>query len=132
MPEEPRFRSGDIRWLMDVYTFDGAYLGNVLWIRAEQRGNRTASPTPLSEPGRFDGEAIGPMPTQALGNTGPHVQSGQFDYATGAPRGSALEGGSMLVGKYFGLIGRHWISLDDVQTVSLERVILRTRSSEYV
>ncbi len=119
------FDRRDIRPAMDVYTRDNVYLGAV---RAVIPG-----PTPtLGDPGprgaressAVSGEALGPSPTRAIGNRGPDTQSARAAYATAPDGARPLGVGALIVGRWWGLVGRRTIPLDAVQTVSLERVIL--------
>lgn len=126
------FSRSDIRPAMDVYTLDNAYLGAVLAVSS-------GPPSPERErvfddarqSGTSNGEQLGPMPTQQIGNPGPANQSARSLYATTVQtdRGS-LGQGTLEVGRWFGLVGRRTIPLDAVQTVSLERVILKLRKSD--
>jgi len=83
------FSEQDLRPGKDVFSADGTYLGTVVWVtlkplppnsrfRGEEKqglGYEHAHPP-------FSGEAIGPMPTAALGNSGPYRQSSATGYAT--------------------------------------------------
>ena len=115
----------DIRRGMDVYTRDNVYLGSVLEARpgpafSEQAG---AGPRPeeASEP---NGELLGPMPTAPLGNPAPQQQGAARGYAASPDGARPLGRGTLRVGRWPGP-GVRTISLDEVQTVSLERVVLR-------
>ncbi len=125
------FNRRDIRKTMDVYTSDNVYLGTVLAVtagvpvRLEQ--NAAPPPDPRSE---VNGELLGPMPTMAVGNLGPLNQGAQGGYATVADSTDVLGAGSLVVGKWWSLRGRYVIPLDAVQTVSLERVILRVSKDQ--
>lgn len=69
----------------DVFDAVGAYLGTVVWVRGRRRTQDSAPATRAPHDGSpFSGEAIGPMPTTALGNTGPRSQSPATAYATSA------------------------------------------------
>ena len=125
------FDRRDIRPGMDVYTHNNVYLGNILSI---QPGLATGD-NPIAEGARVkghplhgstsSGELLGPMPTQPLGNRAPIVQSSHAGYAATADNARSLGQGHLTVGKWYGLLGKQIISLDRVQTVSLERVVLR-------
>ncbi len=117
---------------MDVYTLDNAYLGTVQGVipgpstppAVEPHAGRPAA---VEDGGwsELDGERLGPVPTQPLGNSGPLRQSARARYAT-APDGAPPIGRGLLqVGGRWGLAGRRTIPLELVQTVSLERVVLR-------
>jgi hypothetical protein len=125
------FDHRDIRKAMDVYTLDNAYLGTVLAITP-------GSPTTDLQPSRgrsqqqsiVSGEMLGPMPTQPLGNPGPRTQSAALHYATGSDSARPIGRGTIEVGKWWGLVGRRTIPLEDIQTVSLERVVLKRQLSD--
>ena len=70
------------------------------------------------------------MPTQPLGNPGPSTQSAHALYAVQSDGAEPLGRGAIEVGKWWGLVGRRTIPLDAVQTVSLERVVLRLKQAE--
>lgn len=126
------FTVRDIRRAMDVYTRDNVYLGTVLEVipgPAVPDGEPELSPDVLQS-SAVSGELLGPMPTQPLGNRGPANQSARARYAIGQASAKPIGRGAIRVGKFGGLVGRREISLDAVQTVSLERVILRLRSDE--
>ncbi len=119
------FDRRDIRPAMDVYTRDDVYLGTV----------RAIIPGPIAPPGArapkgacqssaVGGEALGPAPTREIGNRGPDTQSARAAYATAPDGARPLGAGALVVGRWWGLVGRRTIPLDAVQTVSLERVVL--------
>jgi hypothetical protein len=116
---------------MDVYTIDNDYLGTVLAVRRGPAGvDAPRRPEPARESSAISGERLGPAPTEALGNFGPRSQSARSLYAT-QPDGSELLGaGSLLVGRWWGLLGCREIPLKAVQAVSLERVVLRLRADQ--
>lgn len=67
----------------DVFDAEGTYLGTVVWVRDRRRTQGSAPAARASQAGpSFSGEAIGPMPTAALGNAGPRSQSPGTAYAT--------------------------------------------------
>lgn len=84
------FDGRELRRGKDVFDADGVYLGTVVWVVTDTRAqpDRTASgQTPRDDVDRepvFSGESIGPMPTAALGNTGPDSQARATTYATTA------------------------------------------------
>ena len=125
------FDRHDIRTSMDVYTLDNVYLGTVLRIK---EGSATAAreqvPADALQSSAVSGELMGPMPTAPIGNHAPRVQSAANRYATASAGEPPLGAGAIAVGRWWGLLGHRTIPLDDVQTVSLERVVLRLRSDE--
>ncbi len=124
------FNHRDIRVLMDVWTADNEYLGSVRRVLAAGISMHTRIETPDQQVSGFSGEALGLVPTQALGSSGPVMQAAHAAYAT-SPDGAGLLGaGTMTVGHWAGLIGRRSIALDFVQSVSLERVTLRVTRAE--
>lgn len=131
------FDSRDIRPMMDVYTKDNLYLGSVLAMtpgtlptNGKHGVERAHAAHKHVEGSDFSGEMLGPVPTQTIGNTGPIVQSARANYASQPDDAILLGHGSITVGKWYGLLGRHTIPLDAVQTVSLERVVLRLMKNE--
>ena len=128
------FDSRDIRPSMDVYTLDNAYLGTVLAVvpGPEPPVGETEEqvPAPDHQASAISGELLGPMPTQTIGNPGPRTQSAGAFYATRADGARRLGRGVLKVGKWWGLAGRRTIPLDAVQTVSLERVVLKVTQDE--
>jgi hypothetical protein len=125
------FDRRDIRTAMDVYTRDNVYLGTVL---AVIPGPQDRAGEPVAAGARqtsaVNGELLGPMPTQTIGNPGPSTQSAHALYAVEPDSAQPLGKGALVAGKWWGLIGRRTIPLDDVQSVSLERVILKQRQDE--
>ncbi len=125
------FNRHDIRRSMDVYTCDNIYMGTVLSVTAGSPANpgERSAPEP-AEASEVSGELLGPMPTLPVGNLGPVNQGARAGYATGAGSPDVPGPGSLTAGKWWGLLGRYVIPLDAVQTVSLERVILRVSKDE--
>lgn len=125
------FDQRDIRPGMDVYTLDNTYLGTVLAVIARPA---TATPEQVAATARqssaVNGELLGPMPTQPIGNPGPRHQSAAMAYATPAPDAQPLGQGAIVVGRWWGLRDRRVIPLEQVQTVALERVVLRQRAAQ--
>ncbi len=127
----------DIRRGMDVYTLDNAYLGSIVRVEPGPAGRDRAA-APPAESSVLSGEALGPMPTAAIGNRGPREQSAANAYAIEGPStGHPLGAGRFRVRRWLArldpgtLIPRsRWIPLELVQTVSLERVVLRVRKAE--
>ena len=124
------FNGHDIRRAMDVYTLDNAYLGTVLAVAAGPASAREQVAPDARQSSAVSGELMGPMPTGPLGNHAPRVQSAANQYATAGPDDQPLGAGTLTVGRWFGPLGRRTIPLGDVQTVSLERVVLRLRADE--
>jgi len=125
------FDRRDIRPSMDVYTLDNAYLGTVLAVVPEPAPQATEStPAPDRETSAISGESLGPMPTQRVGNAGPRTQSARAQYAAQPDDAERLGHGAITVGKWWGLAARRTIPLDAVQTVSLERVVLKLKRDE--
>ena len=125
------FNGHDIRRAMDVYTLDNAYLGTVLGIAANPATAAREQVAPdARQSSTVSGERMGPMPTAPIGNHAPRVQSAANQYATADVGDQPLGAGTLAVGRWFGLLGRRTIPLEDVQTVSLERVVLRKRLDE--
>ncbi len=127
------FRTSDIRRKMDVYTLDGVHLGTVTRvfpgdISAPVAGSGLAGTAGARE---FDGEAIGPAPTRSVGNPGPGTQSPENAYGTRAHSGDGLGNGEIEIATIAGLFGRRRLPLSEVQTVALERVVLRQPASAY-
>lgn len=116
----------DIRPDMDVYTLDNAYLGTVLSILP---GPVMPVEVPVSEDAQqsstISGELLGPAPTKEIGNCGPVSQSAREQYAIAPHPARRIGEGALRVGRWGGLLGRRTIPMDAVQTVSLERVVLR-------
>ncbi len=125
------FDNRDIRPNMDVYTGDNVYLGCVLeTIPGPAIPEGEIVTADAKQASNVNGEAFGPMPTQPIGNSGPITQSAEAGYATAPDSAPALGRGSLIVGKWWGLVGRRTIPIDAVQSVSMERVILRWRGDE--
>ncbi len=121
-----QFDTRDIRLYMDVYTADNVFLGEVRRITprptslaGEQVGESARQASKLS------GERLGPMPTEPIGNPAPRVQSARNLYAAQSDGAKPLGQGMLTVANWSGLIGRRTIPLDAVQTVSMERVVLK-------
>lgn len=123
------FDRRDIRKAMDVYTSDNAYLGTVLTITSGPVDTRERIPATSWQTSLVNGELLGPMPTQPIGNQASIKQSASADYAATADA-PPLGDGTLVVGRWWGLIGRRVIALENVQTVSLERVVLKQRKAE--
>ena len=118
------FDHGDIRPSMDVFTRDNVYLGTVLSVVEGPATPPEGQAPPADVRASVNGELLGPMPTQTIGNRGPTTQSARAGYATAADAARPIGKGAITVGKWWGLGGRRTIPLDDVQSVSLERVIV--------
>jgi len=121
----------DIRTSMDVYTLDNVYLGTVLRIVAAERPpQREPAAVGAVRHSSVSGESLGPMPTQQLGNPGPRTQSAATGYATAPRQSTSLAPASIVVGKWWGVLGRRVVPLDWVQSVSFERIILKWRKDD--
>lgn len=132
MSTGPGFRPSEIRRMMDVYSFDSAYLGSVLWISADgAQSGAPEFPEYLRQESKIGGEELGPAPTRAVGNPGPVTQSARRRYGIGDEDQPRIGNGTMLVGHAFGLMGITRIPLDDIQTVALERIVLRNTADHY-
>src|SRR5436189_4966802 len=91
------FAARDLRRGKDVFDLAGTYLGTVIWVMSKPEDRlplargRERGPGGEGLPEAFSGEAIGPMPTSALGNTGPSSQSPITNYATYPNRADTLD-----------------------------------------
>ena len=119
----------DIRTTMDVYTLDNGYLGTVLSIQGGPPLAHKQILTTARQGSGVSGELLGPMPTQPIGNLASLQQSAGANYAT-AEDTMPIGAGAIVVGRWWGLAGRRVIPLADVQTVSLERVVLKQRMAD--
>ena len=125
------FDRRDIRPSMDVYTLDNAYLGTVLKVIPNAQTAMAEQVAADAHQGStVSGELLGPMPTLPIGNFAARVQSASELYATEPDDAKPLGRGTLEVGQWWGVLGHRTIPLDDVQTVSLERVVLRKRKKE--
>lgn len=125
------FDRRDIRPSMDVYTLDNIYLGSVLGVIAPDVAIPHGRPVEAArQTSAISGELLGPAPTEPIGNPAPRVQSAAARYATGSDGARSLAGGAIWVGKWHGLIGRRLIPIEAIQTVSLERIVLRVTAAE--
>ena len=133
------FDDRDVRRGMDVVTLDDVLLGTIVWIRRGGSRRSVAAPAgAVRQVSARNGEALGPMPTTAVGNRGPTVQGALASFASQGKRaGRPLDGAELLVLRTpIGPDFRHplprlrRIPVSAVQTVSLERVILRVTEAE--
>ncbi len=125
------FDRRDIRPSMDVYTLDNDYLGTVLAVvPGPEPPVKESAPAAGRETSAISGEALGPMPTQPVGNAGPRTQSAHAQYAAQPDDAERLGRGALKIGKWWGLAARRTIPRDAVQTVSLERVVLKLKRDE--
>jgi hypothetical protein len=131
------FDQRDIRRTMDVYTADNVYLGTVLRIESQPDTPSAHTETIDRQPQvfhnpehAFNGEQLGPASTAQMGNQGPTTQSALNKYGASSDAAVAIGRGSLHVGKWWGLAGKHILPLDAVQAVSLERVVLRIRADD--
>jgi hypothetical protein len=140
------FDAPDLRRGMDVFDAAGTYLGTVVWVTSR------ALPRPPDSPARatpahhadqpFSGEAIGPMPTASLGNSGPRSQSPTTAYATssaaarigkhGARRPTELVVLRLLTSLNWSTLRPRVrrIPVSRVQAVSHERIVLAVSESD--
>lgn len=123
------FDDRDIRAWMDVYSFDQVYLGIVLQIRRGAVATQERILPDALQTSSVSGELLGPMPTQPIGNPASRNQSAGAGYAT-TPDAQPIGAGELVVGKWWGLLERRVISIADVLTVSLERVVLSRRAAD--
>lgn len=125
------FDNRDIRRAMDVYTLDNVYLGTVL---AVVPGPVTSTGEQVDPGARqsstVSGEVLGPAPTQSVGNAGPVNQSARAGYSSRPDQARPLGDGFVEVGRWWGVLGRRRIPLESIQTVSLERVLLKQKAAE--
>ena len=134
LPQTHGFRSPEIRRSMDVFGLDGEKVGTIIWVihGPEAASNIPENPPFTPEIRAFDGESLGPAPTREVGNFGPATQTPEHRYGADTTTGEPLGAGAILVGTWYGLFGRRRIALDEVQTVSMERVILRRAARYYL
>ena len=120
----------DVRRSMDVFTRDDVYLGTVLEVVTGRAETEAGVPEEALQASAVNGELLGPAPTAPIGNAGPANQSAGARYGVRSDRAWPLGRGRVVVGRWWGLVGRRVIPLDLVLTVSLERVILEVRPEE--
>lgn len=106
---------------MEVVDREGRRLGEVLRVRGDDAPRAIVTTYPRSA-NSFDGELLGPAPTQAVGNSGPAMQRRDAGYAVRSDGAAAVE--RVLVGRWFGLAGRRWVGEARIVNVSLERVVV--------
>lgn len=134
------FDDRDVRRGMDVFTLDNELVGTVVWIRRGPPrqallGREIDAAVQVSAPG---GESLGPVPTANVGNRGPLTQGALARFGSRADRAArGLNGGELFVLRTpVGPEYRHRlprlrrIPLAAVQTVSLERIVLRVTAAE--
>lgn len=122
------FDRRDIRKTMDVYSYDNVYLGTVLVIT--EGPARRVKHSIASDPSSYvNGELLGPMPTQPIGSEASMRQGAGAHYGIAADA-APIGAGSIVVGRCWGLRQRRIVALDDVQCVSLERIVLKQRAAE--
>ena len=130
------FDTRDLHRRLDVFARDDVYLGTIVKIVAADRPAMRPDASGEQEapaarhPSRVSGELLGPMPTASLGNPGPLSQSAAGGYRTEPDGARSLVGGSIVVGRWWGLVGRRTIRLDQILSLSLERVILKQTYEE--
>ena len=127
----------DIHRPLDVFSRDDVYLGSVLGVvagkvrprdrRSPDRRGREAT----DQDSMVSGELLGPMPTEPLGNPGPRNQDARSGYRAGDDGAEPLGDGAIVVGRWWGLLGRRTVPLDQVLGLSLERVTLKLTSKQF-
>ena len=160
------FSRRDLRRGVDVFSADNVYLGTVVWVRWE--GVASASPPgpspvrggrdqdnlvspPLStrerpgggaSPAPFSGERLGPMPTAALGNGAPVLQTVSNRYASESDRATKNDSGrptELVIVR--SLVSLNWdtlrpvirrVPVELIQLVSLERIILSVTATRFM
>ena len=123
------FDRRDIRPGMGVYTLDGAYVGDVLRTGMRARVPSARSPAePAATGSSISGESLGPAPTARIGNSGPGSQAAAARYATTTDESPAGAVNWLDVAVSAGRQRR--FSVDLVQAVSMERVVLAVRAFE--
>lgn len=144
------FDARDVRRGMDVYSSDGVYLGTVIWVvdgpatprprphAGQPDSAPRASPSQVSA--AYSGESLGPMPTAALGNGGPRRQTAATDFASTpvfATNDPGRQPAEIVLLRM--LTSLRWstlrprlrrIAVNEVQAVSLERIILSCTAAE--
>jgi hypothetical protein len=131
-----RFDVRDLHRPLDVFTRDEVHLGTIVKIMpadgaASGPGTGVEQVQPAAQQkSHVSGELLGPMPTAPLGNPGPAAQSAARGYRAEPDDARTLAGGSMVVGRWWGLVGRRTIRLDQIMSLSLERVILKQTYEE--
>ena len=130
------FDARDIHPPLDVFSRDGVYIGSVLSVvPGRSRAHEASRPSEQeinagSTSSKISGELLGPMPTGQLGNPGPTTQSANAGYAADVDGALPLGDGAIVVGRWWGLLGRRTIPLSQVFAISLERVILTLTAEE--
>jgi hypothetical protein len=110
---------------------DNVYLGSVRAIIPGPTTGITEQVVPEARQSSVvNGEHLGPMPTQTIGNAGPHTQSAAALYATQPDSAQAIGRGILKVGKWWGLGHQRSIPMEAIQTVSFERVVLKQRKAD--
>jgi hypothetical protein len=129
---------------MDVFSADGVYVGTVIHIirRAilDAATRRTAEGSSAAPVSGFSGEALGPMPTSALGNRGPRQQSAVMAFASSAASGQtdpSTRPAELIVLRSLVALNRatlmptlRRIPVTMVQLVSMERIVLSSTAAE--
>jgi len=131
------FDARDIHPPLDVFSHDNVYLGTVLAVRADSATpdsrHSLGRPTlaPADQTSTVSGELLGPMPTEPLGNPGPANQSARSGYRADGDGAPPLGSGTIVVGRWWGLVGRRAVPLDQVLALSLERVTLMLTAEQF-
>ena len=111
----------NVRRGMDVYGRDGVWLGSVLRVEGSGGGSDVPVTTYPNSAGSFDGERLGPGSTHSIGNSGPDAQRRLADRGPG-DGGESVS--NLLIGRWFGLLGRQTIDAGRIVNVSMERVVI--------
>ncbi|MGE3272769.1 MAG: hypothetical protein AB7P40_28790 [Chloroflexota bacterium] len=138
------FGTSDLRRGQDVFSADGVYLGAVVWVttRPMNPPYATHEPAEVSRASSrlFSGEALGPMPTAALGNSGPARQNRAAAYSTHRvvpTHGRHSSPAELLVFRW--LVALNWdtarprllrVPVSLVQNVSHERIVLTKSAAD--
>jgi hypothetical protein len=135
------FDGRDLRIGMDVFSADGVYLGSVVRIRWDRSVSTAVAAEADPTAGLpFSGERLGPMPTTALGNSGPASQSTATAYGSRRSRIATPDRGrptELLIFRW--LVSLTWstarprlrrIPVELIQLVALERIVLSVNADE--
>ena len=132
MSRSSEFRTTELRPGMDVFRLDGGHIGTVIRVLPGPEHSVAGDPDHSEAPEhrQFDGESSGPAPTREVGNFGPETQAPENFYGSRTVYGESLGQGEIVVGTFLGMFRRRRISFEQIQTVSMERVILRQTGTD--